>query len=55
MTIQISQNQSPIFFQFSMKTIISFWGTNGPRVKDKKVTDFIVGAPPSLLKGARTF
>ena len=42
--IQISQNQCPIFFQFSMKTIITFFcicafsGTNDPRVKDQEVT-----------------
>ena len=42
--IQISQNYSPISFQFPMKVIISLWaiwdfsGTNGPRVKDQEIT-----------------
>ena len=44
--IQINQNQGPISFQFSMKTIITltfalfgvFLGTKGPSVKDQEVT-----------------
>ena len=39
--IQLSQNQVPISFQFSMKTIISFcsvWATNGTRAKNQELT-----------------
>ena len=50
--IQISQNQGPISYQFSMKIIISLcviWAklclcdicTNGPRLKNEEVTAYV--------------